>query len=79
MTKQQFKKLQVGDLVKRSPQVTTDPTSVGVVTRIFNNASRTINIATILWNYKGDTYKSQYSDGNLSIEHLDLLSKAKKI
>ena len=80
MEKQQFKNLQVGDLVKRSSQVTTDPTRLGVVTRIFNNASRTINTTTILWNYEGDTYISQYTSGDtLSLGRIELLSKAKKI
>ena len=81
MEKQQFKKLQIGDLVKR---IETEPQyaeriRLGVVTRMFNNASRTINIATILWSYKGDTQSSQYSDGNLAIGRIELLSKAKKI
>jgi hypothetical protein len=81
MTKEEFKKLQVGDLVKRietEPQY-IEPVRLGVVTRMFNNASRTINIAKILWSYKGDTYVSQYSDGNLTIGRIELVSKAKKI
>jgi hypothetical protein len=81
MTKEEFKKLQVGDLVKR---VETEsqyrvPIRLGVVTRMFNNASRTINIAKILWNYNGDTYVSQYSNGNLAIGRIELVSAAKKI
>ena len=80
MTKEEFKKLQVGDLVKR---VETEsqygvPIRLGVVTRMFNNASRTINIAKILWNYNGDTYVSQYSNGNLAIGRIELVSAAKK-
>jgi len=82
MEKQQFKKLQIGDLVKR---IETEPQyaeriRLGVVTRIFNNASRTINTTMILWNYEGDTYISQYTSGDtLSLGRIELLSKAKKI
>ena len=80
MTKEEFKKLQVGDLVKR---VETEsqyrvPIRFGVVTRMFNNASRTINIAKILWSYNGDTYVSQYSNGNLAIGRIELVSAAKR-
>ena len=81
MIKEEFKELQIGDLVKR---VETEsqygvPIRLGVVTRIFNNASRTINTTTILWNYKGDTYISQYTSGDtLSLRRIELLSKAKQ-
>jgi hypothetical protein len=80
MTKEEFKNLQIGDLVKRietEPQY-IEPVRLGVVTRMFNNASRTINIAKILWSYKGDTYSIQYNDGNLALARIELVSAAKR-
>tara|TARA_R110002153_G_scaffold192712_1_gene346018 strand:+ start:4986 stop:5216 length:231 start_codon:yes stop_codon:yes gene_type:complete len=73
VTKEEFKKLQVGDLVKHALSL-----NLGVVTRMFHNASHTIDIATILWSDKADTYNSQYHSGSVVIEFLEPLSKAQE-
>jgi len=73
VTREEFKRLQVGDLVKHALSL-----NLGVVTRMFHNASHTINIATILWSGGATVFNSEYDSASALIDYLEPLSKAQK-
>lgn len=81
ITKKEFNKLQVGDLVEWRNIITRDPNPIGVVTESLTFDSVFENIKThqirIKWNKYNETCVHNDKDDN-TLCHLSIIAKAKK-
>ncbi len=81
ITKKEFNKLQVGDLVEWRNLVTTDPNPMGVVTESLTFDSVFENIKThqirIKWHNHNETCAHNDKDDN-TLRCLSIITKAKK-